>query len=99
LKSPLGGSLLVIAAARDGRGTPAAPRRRGLVRLSLILNILNGAFSCLVALWLFFSEKNVGMMLNETDNESSLFNYTTLSDPFEFKGSTWAEVIVGHGRE
>jgi len=52
LKSLLGGSLLVIAAARDGRRTPATSRRGGLVRLSLILN---GAFSCLVALWLFFS--------------------------------------------
>ena len=31
--------------------------------------------------------------------KSSLLNYTTLGDPFEFKGSTWAEVIVGHGRE
>ena len=34
-----------------------------------------------------------------TINESSLLNYTTLSDPFEPKGTTWTEVIGRHGRE
>jgi len=44
LKSLLGGSLLVITAARDGRRTPVTSRRGILVRLSLILV---DTFSCL----------------------------------------------------